>query len=51
MPSYELYREYVYLTKQLYKKRAKYSLAKWNQLMDRHTEIGMELSKRGYWDK
>ena len=50
MSSFELHREYDALNKKLYKDGALQSVFGWNKLMKRHTDLGMELSSRGYWD-
>ena len=46
MSNIELSSEYEALSKKLDKEGATYTAYEWNRLMERHTDLGMELSHR-----
>ncbi len=49
MSTIELSSEYEALSKRLDREGAMFTAYEWNSFMERHTDLGLELSHRDYW--
>ncbi len=49
MPTNKLTSEYEALSKKLDREDAMFTAYEWNRFMERHMDLGLELSNRDYW--